>query len=392
MDTGTYIKVIPDLNFNSVNGDNSLVYRRVLYMQMPTGDWADAGNVSDGVAAVIGGGAIAADKEYQVRILVRDELWSNVDQGEWIEDIGTSSCLFNAYKKERAALFGYAANDGFEVHQNKPIRQYGQTLDQRYRKNTDIIPVANGGTGAASASAARANLGAAPASHTHTKANITDFAHTHTPAEAGAAPASHNHAGVYVPVGGDAYPLRIGGVRMNMNWSGQGGQPPWLWGGSDGTNMYVYNPSNFSVNYANTAGGLSSYAAVLNLVYPVGSIYMSTSATNPGSLFGGSWERYAVGRVLVGVSEGEGEWYYAGQTGGAKYHTLSANEMPSHNHHLKAWSYQTNASRADFYSANQNLANDNFDPNNDHIGYTGSGWGHNNMQPYVAVYIWRRIG
>lgn len=37
-------------------------------------------------------------------------------------------------------------------------------------------------------------------------------------------------------------------------WSGQGGQPNWIWGGNDGTNMYVYNPSNFSVNYASSAG------------------------------------------------------------------------------------------------------------------------------------------
>ena len=48
------------------------------------------------------------------------------------------------------------------------------------------------------------------------------------------------------------------------HWSGQGGQPSWLWGGNDGANMYVYNPSNFSVNYAksanyaNSAGGISA--------------------------------------------------------------------------------------------------------------------------------------
>lgn len=41
---------------------------------------------------------------------------------------------------------------------------------------------------------------------------------------------------------------------MTFNWSGQSGQPSWLWGGNDGSNMYVYNPSNFSVNYANSAG------------------------------------------------------------------------------------------------------------------------------------------
>ena len=40
------------------------------------------------------------------------------------------------------------------------------------------------------------------------------------------------------------------------NWSGQAGQPTWLWGGNDGTNFYVYNPSNFSVNYAGSAGSV----------------------------------------------------------------------------------------------------------------------------------------
>lgn len=41
---------------------------------------------------------------------------------------------------------------------------------------------------------------------------------------------------------------------MRFHWNGQSGQPSWLWGGSDASNMYVYNPSNFSVNYANSAG------------------------------------------------------------------------------------------------------------------------------------------
>lgn len=41
--------------------------------------------------------------------------------------------------------------------------------------------------------------------------------------------------------------------NMRFNWSGQSGQPPWLWGGSDGENMFVYNPSNFNVNHATTA-------------------------------------------------------------------------------------------------------------------------------------------
>lgn len=53
--------------------------------------------------------------------------------------------------------------------------------------------------------------------------------------------------------------LLINGVTWNSNWhwSGQGGQPSWLWGSNDGVNMYVWNPSNFSVNYANSAGSVA---------------------------------------------------------------------------------------------------------------------------------------
>ena len=54
-----------------------------------------------------------------------------------------------------------------------------------------------------------------------------------------------------------AYPRRSDGGELNFYWSGQSGQPPWLWGGSDGVNMYVYNPSNFNVNYAASAGSAS---------------------------------------------------------------------------------------------------------------------------------------
>jgi hypothetical protein len=57
---------------------------------------------------------------------------------------------------------------------------------------------------------------------------------------------------------GRAYPKRSDGGDLNFYWSGQSGQPTWLWGGSDGSNMYVYNPSNFNVNYANSAGSSAS--------------------------------------------------------------------------------------------------------------------------------------
>lgn len=59
-----------------------------------------------------------------------------------------------------------------------------------------------------------------------------------------------------VPINGRAYPRLENGGDLKMNWSAQTGQPTGLWGGNDGTNMYVYNPSNFSVSNAVNLGNI----------------------------------------------------------------------------------------------------------------------------------------
>ena len=67
-----------------------------------------------------------------------------------------------------------------------------------------------------------------------------------------------NNAG-FITSAGRAYPRRAdNGGDLNFYWAGQAGQPTWLWGGNDGNNMYVYNPYNFSVNYANSAGSVTA--------------------------------------------------------------------------------------------------------------------------------------
>ena len=73
----------------------------------------------------------------------------------------------------------------------------------------------------------------APLSHTHTIAQVTNLQST---------------LDGKITKDGRAYPRLSYGGDLNFNWSGQSGQPKWLWGGSDGTNMYVYNPDNFNVN------------------------------------------------------------------------------------------------------------------------------------------------
>lgn len=61
----------------------------------------------------------------------------------------------------------------------------------------------------------------------------------------------------YATTADRAYPRQVGGGNINFHWSGRNSQPTWLWGGDDGTNMYVYNPYYFSVYYARVAGSVA---------------------------------------------------------------------------------------------------------------------------------------
>lgn len=129
---------------------------------------------------------------------------------------------------------------------------------------------------------------------------------------------------------------------------------------------------------------------VLN-AYPVGSIYMSVNSTNPGELFGGTWEQIQ-GRFLLG----QGSSYSAGATGGEANHALSVNELPKNIGHLNALSWATNNWMTDGSFSVEQKHKDRTSPGGSDWGdalYTLSGGGlaHNNMPPYLVVYIWKRI-
>lgn len=117
-----------------------------------------------------------------------------------------------------------------------------------------------------------------------------------------------------------------------------------------------------------------------NLIYPVGSIYMSTVNVNPATLFGGTWEQLE-DRFLLGA----GTTYTAGDTGGEAEHTLTENEMPSHRHNLHdVGSTGTGTSTYGGVRLNQVFANN-------YTNYVGGGQAHNNMPPYIVVYMWKRL-
>jgi microcystin-dependent protein len=122
------------------------------------------------------------------------------------------------------------------------------------------------------------------------------------------------------------------------------------------------------------------------VVYPVGAIYMSAASTNPATLFGfGTWEQIQ-DRFLLAA----GSSYSAGSTGGEATHTLTTNEMPSHNHTSHGISIATTGNSVNLALRSVELGNQHTGTAVMRVNNTGGGKAHNNMPPYLAVYVWKR--
>ena len=134
---------------------------------------------------------------------------------------------------------------------------------------------------------------------------------------------------------------------------------------------------------------------IVDLVYPVGSIYMSVGSTSPQALFGGTWERIEDHFLLA-----SGTTYAAGASGGEAVHQLTADEMPGHTHELRGWIFSGAASSQGYkYGLPYQSGNGRMNPMNDPYNTSQVPWGnvaaggdqpHNNMPPFLAVYIWKR--
>ena len=131
---------------------------------------------------------------------------------------------------------------------------------------------------------------------------------------------------------------------------------------------------------------------VLLSAYPVGAIFISTDSTSPATLFGGTWERIKDTFLLAA-----GDTYSAGATGGEAVHTLTVDEMPSHSHYQKRfWGESGGVEATKAYAHGAEFRKDKAYqyPNESTIDEatfdTGGGQSHNNMPPYLAVYVWKR--
>lgn len=119
--------------------------------------------------------------------------------------------------------------------------------------------------------------------------------------------------------------------------------------------------------------------------FPIGFVCMTVNNINPSNWTIGTWELIAQGRTIVGVDTNDSDFNGPKKIGGAKTHTLSIDEMPSHNHDLVL----NGGSGSSNWGASLSKTGNGLDANA--ITYTGGGKAHNNLQPYFTCYIWCRI-
>lgn len=124
-------------------------------------------------------------------------------------------------------------------------------------------------------------------------------------------------------------------------------------------------------------------------VYPVGAVYISVVSTSPATLFGGTWSAFATGRTLVGIDTGDTDFDTVEETRGAKTHTLDTTQMPSHTHSIQ---YNSTQGFATGYCSTPNTAASTPFGGRSFISEsTGGGLAHNNIQPSIVVYMWKRV-
>lgn len=190
----------------------------------------------------------------------------------------------------------------------------------------------------------------------------------------------------------------------------------------------VSNAVGPAVSSAVTAATTGMLATLLGAIYPVGAIYVSYDATNPGGWLPGTWTACGVGKVWVGIDPAQTEFDTAGKTGGAKTHQLTSGEMPSHTHVQNAHTHVQNShnhtqdphshtydqpdapvvalsiiatasvlrtktagqTTGSTTATNQSTTavNQNTTAVNQNTGGDGA---HNNLQPYEVVYKFRRV-
>jgi hypothetical protein len=146
-------------------------------------------------------------------------------------------------------------------------------------------------------------------------------------------------------------------------------------------------PSSGQQSYALCGSGswTDIISTIIGKMYPVGHIMITENSNNPSTYLGvGTWAAYGTGRTLVGIDTSQTEFNTLAKTGGTNTVTLTEAQMPIHSHPITTYTNDGGPNGVS-RSYTGGLSNTNYS-----TGNAGSGQAHNNLQPYVAVYMWKR--
>lgn len=152
---------------------------------------------------------------------------------------------------------------------------------------------------------------------------------------------------------------------------------------------------------------IASLQTIIDTIYPVGSLYMSVNNLEPATLFGGKWERWGKGKTIVGVDENDTDFATSEKTLGEKSHKLIVNEMPAHTHTManggahkhdvryravgrQDGGYWTPIGATDINTTTTAFTTTSGEHKHT-INSTGGNLAHNNIQPSITCYIWKRV-
>ena len=138
------------------------------------------------------------------------------------------------------------------------------------------------------------------------------------------------------------------------------------------------------------AGNLGS--SLVNLIYPIGAVYISVNSTDPGTIWSGTtWVAFGAGRTLVGIDSGDASFDSVEETGGAKTHSLVDYELGSHYHSYYDRWYSLHPYNLWSSASPQTLGGPStFQQQGRNTGTAGTGTPHNILQPYIVTYMWKR--
>ena len=209
-----------------------------------------------------------------------------------------------------------------------------------------------------------------------------------TPSDIGAAASSHTHSASNITAGtlggsvvANATAVGTLTTKQLRNITISTADPK----SSDGGNGDVW------IKYGSTQS---------NCPFPVGGVYISIASTNPSSIWAGTtWEQFAKGKTLVGLDTSDSDFNTSGQTGGKKTHTLTPDEIPAHGHGMAhthsytgpntaSWKVGTGKAHKWCTSAGGKTSGGASKTTTDNAG---GGLAHNNLQPYIVVYMWKRV-